>query len=145
MDCPDLGQLAGKSLRWVTQQEWFDSTGNVYDTCRDPWYYEIPGKVGKIVPWGPGLLAMVIDGKPMKSKEAYHQPWVTQQDSQYGDDGVNAVFAVEHFKKAVKFLKSHRTREYTPEQREELRQRMLRIHALDELTKQAQDLNMGYQ
>jgi hypothetical protein len=131
MDCPDLSELAGEKFRWVTQQEWFEVTGNTKDTCRDPWYYEIPGRLGKIVPWGPGLLAMVIDGRPLKSKEAYNLSWVTQERSQLGDDGVNAVFEVKHFKLATKFLKSHKAREYTPEQREELRQRMLRIRALD--------------
>lgn len=132
-------------MRLVTQQEWFEVTGNVRDTCNDPWYYEILGHDGKIVPWGPGLLAMVIDGMPKKSAEAYRLPWVTQEKSQWGDDGINAVFDVKHFKLACKFIRTKRKRQVTEEQREVARQRMLRIHALNELAKQAQDLDMGYQ
>ena len=142
--CPDLSQLATKSMRLVTQQEWFDSTGNTKDTCHDPWYYEILGHDGSIVPWGPGLLAMVIDGMPKKAAEAYRLPWVTQEKSQYGDDGINAVFAVEHFKLACKFIRAKRKRQVTQEQADAFKERMARLRALDELTKQAQDLNMGY-
>ena len=116
MAVPNLKELAGKSLRCRTSSEWFETTGNQNDTCNDPWYYEIPGRVGTIVPWGDDMLAVVVDGRPILEKELMRQPWVTQAHSQYGDDGCNAVLHVSHFKKAVRFAKSWKVPTKTEEQ-----------------------------
>lgn len=117
MAVPNLKELAGKSLRCRTSPEWFEVNETEINTCSDPWYFEIPGSVGDIVPWGDDLLAIVVDNQPKRASELMRQDWVTQERSQHGDDGCNAVFHVSHFKKAVRFAKSRRKRAMSEEQR----------------------------
>ena len=117
MAVPDVRELAGKSLRYRTSAEWFEVTGNQNDTCTDLWYFEIPGRAGTIVPWSDDMLALVVDGRPVIANDLMRQPWVTQERSQHGDDGCNAVFHVSHFKKAARFAKSWRRSTQTEEQR----------------------------
>lgn len=117
MAIPDVRELAGKSLRYRTSAEWFEVRGTEINTCTDLWYFEIPGSVGDIVPWGDDMLALVVNGQPKRANDLMRQPWVTQERSQHGDDGCNAVFHVSHFKKAARFAKSWKKRTMSEELR----------------------------
>lgn len=100
-DCLDVRKLA--SGKWRVKR---NPDADKYS--RDAWDFHIVGSRGHICPWGGNMLACCVDGHRGICASLSREPWVTEV--QYGDDGINAVFDVEHLDKAAKYIKTHKKR-----------------------------------
>ncbi len=83
---------------------------------------------GHIAPWGGSLLAACTDRPGPVATKLQRLPFVDLEKSQIGDDGINAVFDVEHFETVVKIMQPRKRRRQSPEQRAASAERLRQFH-----------------
>jgi len=96
------------------------------EDAKDPWYYQISGKLGTIYPYGKNLLAVEID------HHKYTVPQLTAlglEHSQHGDNEHTFLFGLLDFNRIAAIVGSRKKRKVSPEQRAKLSARLEKARA----------------
>lgn len=84
----------------------------------DPWYMQIPGRRGCIVPWGGTSLAVEVDGRPVTARRLAESG--VCKLIRDGDDGQTFLFDVAGFAAVAATIRAKRRRRLSPQQRAKL-------------------------
>lgn len=93
----------------------FEHSGVTMVWIRNPWYWRILCKNGHIYPHGGDLLGVSTDLRGSIATRLATSPFVNVV--QNGDDGINAVFAVQDFDHVAAIMKPRRRRRLSPSHR----------------------------
>ena len=118
--CPNLWELYGKRYKISFDPAY--NPGSVPWENRDPWYMTIRGRLGAIVPWGDGLLGLMIDRHPFKAAEVLNIPGSKLVQS--GDHELTITFPAERFAEAAEIVRPYKRRQYTDEERTAIGERL---------------------
>ncbi|MEO2032626.1 MAG: hypothetical protein ABGZ35_11125 [Planctomycetaceae bacterium] len=124
-DCLDLKERFDSKYRVATEESYFAESGSTTNSNTDPWNWILRGSRGHVCPWGGDLLAVCMDeGHVPLCNRLMKEPWVIQEKSQRGDDGVNAVFHVDHIEAAARYAKLYERWYLSDERREQAIERL---------------------
>jgi hypothetical protein len=125
MGCINLKKRFGMKYR-ITFDPAYDPANRPREKL-DPWYMQIPCRVGTIYPHGGAKLAVEVDGhKRVKAKLRRLGCCQLHQD---GHNFGAFIFDAKDFDTVAKILRPHRKRQLSDEQREGLRDRMRIMNA----------------
>src|SRR6266704_6345924 len=122
MNCLNLRELFGNTYR-ITFDEAY-SPAHVPHDKRDPWMMQLPctGRGVTIYPQGGNVLAVEVDGRRNIAKKLAALPGLRLW--QEGDRKRTWLFDVSLFPQVAAIVQLKRRRQFTPEQREAMRQRL---------------------
>jgi hypothetical protein len=89
---------------------------------RDPWYFQIPCRMGTIYPYGHDILAVEVDHHPSAVRKLEAMRELIHH--QYGEGEHTFFFHVREFNKVAKVVKPQRKRTVSPEYKKKLLERL---------------------
>lgn len=114
--CINLRKQFGDKYR-ISHEESYAAEHSEFRAAEEPWLQIIPCQHGHICPWGGELLAACTNRKGPISARLRKLKFLERDQSQDGDDGINAVFHVQHFDAVAEIMQPKRKRApKTPEQ-----------------------------
>jgi len=121
MNCIHIRKCFGRRYK-IVYDECYEAEYGKCARKSDPWHQVLLCQRGHISPWGDDELGACTDKNGATANKLRKLPFV--RVVQDGDDGVNVVFAIEHFAEVAKLLKPRRRRQLTDEQRREAAERL---------------------
>lgn len=118
MECPNLQERFGTIYRVRVSDDHKAERGTVVKRLVDPWHWQIVGKYGHVCPWGPGLVAICLNGRRVVAKRLATDSRVISR--QWGDDGINAVIAVDDLPDMIGLIAPYRRRHVSDAERDRL-------------------------
>ena len=139
-DCIDPLEVFGDKYKIAKDESYWAEYGPTAWT-HDPWYLQIPCRLGHIYPHGGSTLAVSLDGHPRIAKRlaALDCCRIHQQ----GDDGTTLLFDVADFKAVAEIVRPHRRAQLSDERKAELAERCRKMTA-DRLAGQTQPKDGGF-
>jgi hypothetical protein len=110
MDCIDLRTRFGERYRVVVEES--AGRGN-----RDPWYWIVPGKYGKIYPHGGEHLAVMVTSTRVANSMRL---WPELEVTQDAEDAVCFKLHVDHFRKVASRVRGKTRRRLSAQHRRKL-------------------------
>ena len=124
--CIDLKERFGDKYRIAKDKSYFAEYGPTAWT-HDPWYLQIPCRLGHIYPHGGSTLGISLDGHPIKSKQlAALDCCRVHQD---GADGTTLLFDVADFVEVAEIVRPHRRVQLSDERKAELAEQCRKMNA----------------
>ncbi len=115
--CINLKERFGTTFR-ITRDE-------ACDNRADPWYYQIPGRMGTIYPYGGDTLAVEVDYHPFLFARLVRLGFTkVHQD---GDHEKTLLFPADKIEEVATIVRSKRRRRLNPERRQEAIERLARF------------------
>ena len=126
-DCIDLRERFGDRLK-VIREESYEAERSDFRSAEEKWLQSIPCKHGNFCPWGADLVAACTNKRGGIAWTLKRLPFV--RIAQDGEDGVNAVFRVDHLDEVAKIMKPRTRRRLSEEQRRQCVERLRKYHLL---------------
>lgn len=118
-ECPNLKALYGDRYKVKYEESYYAERGEGA-RGEEPWLQLVACTNGHIFPWGRNLLAASMRIRGPISNRVKALPFT--KIAQDGDDGSTYTFPADHFEAVAEIMVPKRRRQWTEEQREELRQ-----------------------
>ncbi len=112
--CINLQERFGRRYK-ITYGESYDAEYGPNARTEDPWHMILLCQRGHICAWGSDELAACTDKNGATANKLRKLPFI--QIVQDGEDGVNAVFTIEHFVEIAQLMKPRRRKTLTEEQK----------------------------
>ena len=125
-DCIDLLEEFGERYRIAKDGSYYAEYGPTAWT-HDPWYLQIPCRLGHIYPHGGTTLGISLDGHPIKAKQLAGLDCCRVR--QHGSDGMTLLFDVADFSEVAKIVRPHRRVQLSEARKAELRANMAGVRA----------------
>ena len=113
----DLKATYGDDYRIELDESYFAESGSSTKRCSNPWYFQIPGRLGHVAPYSGSRMIASLD--PQKSnyrvKRLLELPGV--EPFQVGDCEASVLFGLADFRAVAKFLGLRKRRKMSEEQR----------------------------
>ena len=139
-DCIDLLERFGDRCKIAKDESYFAEYGPTAWT-HDPWYLQMPCRLGHIFPHGSSTLAVSLDGHPKIAKRL--AGLACCRVHQHGADGTTLLFDVANFKTVAKIVKPHRRAQLSEARKAELAERCRQMTA-DRMKDQTQPKDGGF-
>jgi len=125
-DCIDLKEEFGDKYKIAKDESYFAEYGPTAWT-HDPWYLQIPCRLGHIYPHGGSTLAVSLDGHPIKAKQLTALDCC--QVHQHGADGMTLLFDMADFQQVAEIVRPHRRVQLSEARKAELAERCRKMNA----------------
>ena len=114
--CINLRKRFGHEYR-ITHDEAYKAEATEFRTQEEPWLQQIPCDKGHIDAYGGEFLEACTNTRGGTAVKLMRLPFIDRGRSMDGDDGVNAVFHVDHFDEVAAIMRPKRRRRLSPEAR----------------------------
>jgi hypothetical protein len=122
-DCINLKQMFGDRFK-VAYEESYQADYGEGATREYPWYLQISCQHGHISPWDGTRLAACTSTNSQIATRLRKLPFLDREATQDGDDGINAVFDMEHFEEVARIIKPRKRRRLPEGQRQAAAERL---------------------
>lgn len=121
--CINLKERFGRQFK-IEYDESYEAERPEFRAQEEVWLQQISCEKGHIDAYGGEFLEACTNTRGPTAAKLMKLPFIDHDRSMDGDDGVNAVFHVEHFDEVARIMKPRRRRRLSAEQRQAATERL---------------------